>query len=778
MRRIWHALKRNGVFLRILAFYMVGSMALLIVFSLVLTRLLTQKNMEAVVHQSADTMKQAYSTANFVLNDAYDACYNLYGTSELNRIMFGRGHSVEDELLVYTLFQNAAYINSCIDSIYVLNREEDRIYTTGGQVSTFGEFFDQQALTLYEFYNERSNVVFLPRSAQVEQGGEALQRNFITMIFARKDALSNIAGGMIVNIDQEKLHSLITAYISRPEEIYIITDSGSILSNSDPAKINTTIQGTEVYRRIMESKQTDLVFLESFGGQSSIVTCKKADKLFYFIHIVAVDHVYEQVLYIRSFTLLLCVVLVVVGLVLSLVFSRRIYRPIGALVTNLRGQIDAPAEEQPAMDEFDFLHNAYNTLSTEVQALMDDNQALAKVRTREALVRLLRGEYATEAECRRQLGDCGIALPHPHSLVAVMAFDGYAELLKTHSAQDVFLYKFAIQNVAGELLQPHGDVLFTDNGQGYVTLLVNLPHWDDDASAQLDAVFHQVRSIMQEHLRFTITTGVGTAVSSLAEIAQSYNQALTALGYRIVLDHAAVISYTAILPRQNLMPDYPQEQEDSLILAIRNRNEERMREELGQFFAKLAIANVDYINMSCSQLLIALNRMMKTLSVNRQFEATYNFRSFTIRMNDCEKLTEKRELLEGFCAHLIACRNLEMQGKKSELVEKIQAFMQMNYSNDALDIEDIAAYAEISVSHLRAIFKEATGSPPNEYLTDIRIGKARELLATTAFTTKEVATAVGYTNHRYFYSVFKSKAGHTPTDYRKLLQAETGEQPQ
>jgi len=95
----------------------------------------------------------------------------------------------------------------------------------------------------------------------------------------------------------------------------------------------------------------------------------------------------------------------------------------------------------------------------------------------------------------------------------------------------------------------------------------------------------------------------------------------------------------------------------------------------------------------------------------------------------------------------------------------------MNYGNESLTVEDIAVYADVSVSHLRAVFKEHAGIPPNEYLTQVRIAQAKELLATTAFTTPQIAAAVGYSSTRYFYSVFKKNAGCTPTDYQKGIRA-------
>ena len=51
--------------------------------------------------------------------------------------------------------------------------------------------------------------------------------------------------------------------------------------------------------------------------------------------------------------------------------------------------------------------------------------------------------------------------------------------------------------------------------------------------------------------------------------------------------------------------------------------------------------------------------------------------------------------------------------------------------------------------------------------------RAMELLVTTSTSTKDIAAAVGYYNHRYFYSVFKAKTGMTATEYRKAQRADT-----
>ena len=58
-----------------------------------------------------------------------------------------------------------------------------------------------------------------------------------------------------------------------------------------------------------------------------------------------------------------------------------------------------------------------------------------------------------------------------------------------------------------------------------------------------------------------------------------------------------------------------------------------------------------------------------------------------------------------------------------------------------------------------------------EYLSDYRIDRAKELLASSDMLTYEVAEAVGYPDARYFASLFKKRTGMTPSDYRKSLGA-------
>lgn len=219
--------------------------------------------------------------------------------------------------------------------------------------------------------------------------------------------------------------------------------------------------------------------------------------------------------------------------------------------------------------------------------------------------------------------------------------------------------------------------------------------------------------------------------------------------------------------RQGITPEYPIETDAAIVQALRNRSEEKAHRELTRFFSSFALANVDVINMAITQLTISLSRTAHSMVAG--YEGTQqlpNYRVLSVMLTSCDTLKQKEKVLTDYCCQVIRIRNSEVQTKRENLVERIREFIETNYANPMLNTEDIAAFAELSPNYLRTVFKNATGKSPIDYLTDYRIECAKELLTETNTSTKEIAAAVGYYNHRYFYSVFKAKTGLTATAYR------------
>ncbi len=82
----------------------------------------------------------------------------------------------------------------------------------------------------------------------------------------------------------------------------------------------------------------------------------------------------------------------------------------------------------------------------------------------------------------------------------------------------------------------------------------------------------------------------------------------------------------------------------------------------------------------------------------------------------------------------------------------------------------VAEYLGYSTNYFSRIFKSITGFYINDYIRQIRIVKAQELLMNSDMTITTIAEATGFSNPNYFYSIFKKETGLTPAAYRNAGQ--------
>ncbi|MCD7820204.1 MAG: AraC family transcriptional regulator, partial [Lachnospiraceae bacterium] len=94
-------------------------------------------------------------------------------------------------------------------------------------------------------------------------------------------------------------------------------------------------------------------------------------------------------------------------------------------------------------------------------------------------------------------------------------------------------------------------------------------------------------------------------------------------------------------------------------------------------------------------------------------------------------------------------------------------YIEKNYADPALSLNEICTYLGISTSHFSTLFKETTGETFMDVLSRTRMCKAKDLLEHTALKNYEIAERVGYSDPHYFSIAFKKATGRTPTEYAK-----------
>ncbi len=103
---------------------------------------------------------------------------------------------------------------------------------------------------------------------------------------------------------------------------------------------------------------------------------------------------------------------------------------------------------------------------------------------------------------------------------------------------------------------------------------------------------------------------------------------------------------------------------------------------------------------------------------------------------------------------------------KKMLVKKVVSYIDENYEQE-ISLEEISKKNHISSSYLRRIFSSEMGFSAIDYITMLRLEKAKDLLKNSKFSVSDIAVHTGYNNVQYFSNMFKQKIGISPTQFRK-----------
>ena len=121
----------------------------------------------------------------------------------------------------------------------------------------------------------------------------------------------------------------------------------------------------------------------------------------------------------------------------------------------------------------------------------------------------------------------------------------------------------------------------------------------------------------------------------------------------------------------------------------------------------------------------------------------------------------------------MAFRDRNGKGYGNSAVSQARNYLSLHYADPNLMLQDVAGEVHMSQSHFSTVFAQETGLTYTQYLTALRIGKARELLEATEMRASQIALEVGYNDSHYFSYMFKKTTGMTPGDYRKNHQKKT-----
>lgn len=333
-----------------------------------------------------------------------------------------------------------------------------------------------------------------------------------------------------------------------------------------------------------------------------------------------------------------------------------------------------------------------------------------------------------------------------------------------HEGMDTALQYLAVAAMLQDEMKNRNVRGETVNFQGQLGLLLILPDAKPDTLDRVLAHLEEARRMARHYLNAPLYGGIGAVVPGLSMVSTSAAQAVTALHHAMILQEEPLLRITDIHALGTLTMD--DAALSRFMSGLRAKDEDRTKAVLHTMIATAAGARPtpQAWRIYCMEILTACMRIAAEQSLE---DMGQRLDAMTRHLTDTLPYPEEMErqfstLVEDLLSAMESSR-LSMGKLISSQAEE---YLRGNYHQEDLSLEQLCMHLHISASYFSLIFKRETRKTFHQYLTELRMDKALELLNRGDIKVSEIARQVGLPDPSYFSYCFKKHFGYAPSKIR------------
>ncbi|AFH60326.2 helix-turn-helix domain-containing protein [Paenibacillus caseinilyticus] len=497
---------------------------------------------------------------------------------------------------------------------------------------------------------------------------------------------------------------------------------------------------------------------------------------------VANGNLFRIVSALSRYWILICGAVCLLGMLGIVLVSRRNLRPVQSIVDRIQQYTEKKSAElfrKEGHDEFRFIDSALEHLLEQAGDYQKQHQENLFYRRKKFFHEWLEGERSLQgAEWEQEMHSLRLAVGYSAFVVSVIKINKFPVFIRTYSRRDQNLLKFVLTDVVKETADSGKIVAWAEwMSSDQLAVVHMLPPYERqgiDEEARVKELADDLIRWVKQHLHFTVSVGIGTAVEHAAQAHESYGDALEALAYMPSLGNEPVVSYWQLESKNRLKSSNPLQSVRELALAFRagdgsweNSYDQMFHDIRGGFYSREEMSSlVGYLIFFLQKELADLPAELKG---GWSQEAAARLEEAADQWETLEELEEElRRLIAGMTEDIARVR----AGRGSfRLVQDMRAYLEEHYHNADLSLQHLSESFGVHVKTVSRLFKEEAGINFIELLTQIRVERAKELLSTTDDSIQDITLRVGYLHPNTFIRSFKKQTGQTPGDFRKQGQA-------
>ena len=690
-------------------------------------------------------LRDLTQTSREVINmtdTAQSLTFQLYRNYNITKLMFYSEPSIYDSIAAMNELSNYLSSMPFIESIYVYNPKSKYIYiaANSGQNGLFTkqELSDKGIVDLLEHYQDHYTP-FTPIPRTYKNNDESDTKSVYTYLgYDSIGRVNSLNSAIIVNISVSWINKEISGGNQRQGSTYIIDNRGELLSGNNLSQAPFSEKGIQSIKNLTDSS-LEGYSLEQIDDNKYLVSYTKPDALNWrYVRVTPYKLVTRNLTFIRTTTILITLVILLVGVIASWLLSRRLYAPYGIIATHMQNLETANR------------NNIYTLRQHLLRGLVMGNEPINLKSLRAKLSHM----------------NINFEFQKPYRLV-LLKIDRFRKFSTLRGA-DLKAYRYAMMDIGSELGMHYYTVESVEMDEDAILLIFgesgNLSMEDE---AALELLLRQIQQAIEEHLHIGISLTYSDVDQQVLHLKALYQQVEAASGHRFFQGLGAIIRAQEVAIADSMAYVFPVDKEKRMIDALMTGKTEDAKCCIKDILEGTIPYPIGAVQSTIARLGMTLNNVLYTFHKNKLVDSDTVPFLITSSVDEMETIDEVNEAFQSAIEQLHGLILEKRSNKQEDLIRKINGIVEEKYGDPNLSLNAIAQELDLSPSHLGRIYKHMTMETLVDVVNRTRVEKSAELLNRTTESVSEIAEKTGFTSTSYFYRMFKKYYGLTPNDYRK-----------